>query len=180
MPCEQPTDVHRDIQTAILPTNVSRYFLSSDKQPALPHSSEPALTGSLYIHPASQSLNTQHAVSEYFTLDEHPWTDIQRQIRYDSCPRRTRGLIKRDRPQRMGREEKQTAERRTDGHVCNGQSEPHKSEPLLLQRNQPKVFNYPSELLLSFSLLSFGPVTYLSSQTLSPIAYVVLRGFPDS
>lgn len=84
-----------------------------------------------------------------------------------------------DKLQRVGEEEEQTAGRRTDGHVCNGQSEPHKPESLLSQRNQPKVFNHPSELLLSFSL-SFGPVTHLSSQTLSTMAYVVLKGSPDS
>lgn len=73
---------------------MSRYFLSSDKQPARSHSSEPDVASSLYIHPASQSLNTQHAVSEHFTLYEQQWADVQRQIRYHSCPQRIHGLIK--------------------------------------------------------------------------------------
>lgn len=80
----------------------------------------------------------------------------------------------------MGREEEQTAEGRTYGHACNGQSDSHKPEPALLQGSRPKVFNHPSELMLSLSRLSFGPDTLVSSQTLSPMAYVVLRGSPDS
>lgn len=57
---EQPTDIRRGIQTATLPANMSRYFLSSDKPPAPSHSSEPAVVGSpAAILPPGHSLNTQ-------------------------------------------------------------------------------------------------------------------------